>query len=109
MPILNSKPCPAPGCREVTSGGPCARHKPIYSSDPRASASARGYDRHHRRWRILVLHRHPLCVFCERSGRLVPATEADHIVPLTKGGDWSLSNGQGLCKSCHSRKTLSGM
>jgi len=48
-----------------------------------------------------VLARDPICRSCRRA----PSTEADHIVPLAQGGDWSLENGQGLCKTCHSRKT----
>ena len=54
----------------------------------------------YRRWRTMVLARHPLCT----CGAI--ATEADHIIPLSQGGGWSLENGSGLCKACHSRKTL---
>lgn len=39
------------------------------------------------------------------AGQVVPSTDADHIVRLEDGGGWSLSNGQGLCASCHGRKT----
>jgi 5-methylcytosine-specific restriction protein A len=53
------------------------------------------------------LKKHPLCVHCEREGRLTPATEVDHIKP--HGGDrklfWNTNNWQPLCKSCHSKKT----
>ena len=69
--------------------------------DLRPSAASRGYDANHRRWRSMVLSRDPICRLCERE----PSTEADHIVPLSHGGGWSLENGQGLCKTCHSRKT----
>lgn len=60
-----------------------------------------------------VLWRDPLCKECERQGLLTPATEADHIEP--HGGDFDrfmdidgvISAGcRGLCKACHSRKTL---
>ena len=57
--------------------------------------------------RAMVLARDPLCVECLKSGELEPSTEADHIRP--HNGDWDLftdmDNLQGLCKSCHSRKT----
>ncbi len=52
----------------------------------------------------MVLARYPACVEC---GQL--STEADHVVPLPQpnwwDGDWSLENGRGRCKPCHSRKT----
>jgi len=42
------------------------------------------------------LKKHPLCVHCEREGRLIPATEVDHIKP--HGGDrklfWNKNNWQ---------------
>lgn len=58
----------------------------------------------------MVLARDPLCVMCvsEAKGQLAgvePATEADHIVPLRRGGTNELSNLQGLCHRHHSRKT----
>ena len=45
------------------------------------------------------------CVTCglvDKSGRLL---EADHIVPLHKGGDDALGNMRTLCKSCHREAT----
>ena len=54
---------------------------------------------------MLVLARDPLCVDYKAQGKIVPATDADHIVALARGGDWSEDNGQGLCHSCHSLKT----
>ena len=42
------------------------------------------------------------CVQCGARGRL----EADHIVPLRKGGAaFDLDNLQSLCGGCHARKT----
>jgi len=53
----------------------------------------------------MVLNREPLCRECLKQGRLTPATEVDHIVPLASGGTNDLENLQPLCHSCHSRKT----
>ena len=45
---------------------------------------------------------HYRCVNCGGPGRL----EADHIVPMEKGGDfYDLANIQTLCRVCHIRKT----
>jgi 5-methylcytosine-specific restriction protein A len=62
------------------------------------------------RWQRLrkkVLLAHPLCVECERQGRITPATVADHIVPHKGNLElfWDEENLQTLCKQCHDRKT----
>jgi 5-methylcytosine-specific restriction protein A len=50
---------------------------------------------------------HPLCHHCQARGILKPAEHVDHIVPITKGGEWfDEDNLQGLCHPCHSVKTL---
>lgn len=59
----------------------------------------------HRQWRMLVLHRDPLCVICHVN----TSTVADHIVALTDGGGWALDNGQGMCQSCHGAKSNAEM
>lgn len=50
-----------------------------------------------------------LCVECKARGRIVAAEEVDHTIPHR--GDhklfWDTANHQGLCKTCHSRKTAS--
>lgn len=77
------------------------RAKPMRRDEkPRPSASAQGYGRTWQRLRLMVLREEPLCP-CGK-----PATEVDHILAKAKGGDDSRENLQGLCKSCHSRKTV---
>jgi 5-methylcytosine-specific restriction endonuclease McrA len=39
----------------------------------------------------------------------VPATEVDHIVPLSRGGTDALENLQSLCAQCHEAKTRRDM
>lgn len=68
----------------------------------RGTVASMGYDARHARWRKRVLARDRVCVRCKRA----LATEADHVVALEDGGGWSLSNGQGLCCSCHSKKSF---
>jgi 5-methylcytosine-specific restriction endonuclease McrA len=53
----------------------------------------------------MILARDPLCKIAVLCDGTAPSVEADHIVPLNAGGDWSLENGQGGCKACHSYKT----
>lgn len=48
---------------------------------------------------------HPLCIKCDEQGRVRPATELDHTVPLFKGGADDETNLQGLCATCHAEKT----
>jgi 5-methylcytosine-specific restriction protein A len=50
----------------------------------------------------VVLARDLICKACNQQA----ATEADHVVPIARGGDvWELSNLQGLCARCHAVKT----
>lgn len=85
--------------------------KPIPPSrrpDGRGSAASRGYGARHRKWRKLVLARHPVCRgWPIGSGCGDLATIADHIVSLRSGGNWSLENGNGMCARCHNKKTMS--
>jgi 5-methylcytosine-specific restriction endonuclease McrA len=75
------------------------------------SAQIRLYDR--RRWRdrlrTLVLARDPLCKIAALRDGTALSTEADHIIPLRRGGDNSMSNLQVACHACHSHKTASEM
>lgn len=109
MPMAPSRPCPVPGCPGLVSEERGCSIHPGATGDgePRPNSAKRGYGQRHRKWRRMVLARQPTCAdpFGRHGGRLVTATVADHIVPLRRGGDWRLENGQGLCVSCHNRKT----
>jgi 5-methylcytosine-specific restriction enzyme A len=48
----------------------------------------------------------PLCVTCERFGRVTIATIRDHIVPLAEGGTEDAWNTQALCWDCNERKRI---
>ena len=69
-----------------------------------ADAPARLYDsRKWRKARLVFLNVNPLCVYCERIGRISIATVVDHIKPH-KGDEelfWDQDNWQPLCKDCH--------
>jgi 5-methylcytosine-specific restriction protein A len=55
--------------------------------------------------RAELLARDPLCAECRKAGRVRPATQRDHIVPLEEGGADDVSNTQGLCDECHAAKS----
>lgn len=56
----------------------------------------------------MILAANPLCATCRANGYDVSATQVDHIVPLTDGGDNSMGNLQALCAMHHSQKTGRG-
>lgn len=99
MPAASLRPCTYPGCRALVRGASrCDAHPYVRAArepDPFLSTG---------RWRGLravYLKRHPLCV-CGK-----PATHVDHILSRKQAPDLALewSNLQGLCVSCHTRKT----
>lgn len=58
--------------------------------------------------RTRVLKRDPVCRCrgcprCTPDGCPVPSAEADHILPID---DHAMTNLQGLCKPCHTSKTI---
>ena len=65
--------------------------------------------RHLQRLRREMLTANPLCVQCQKQGRIKQAEELDHIIPLHKGGSNNRSNLMPLCKSCHAAKTAEDM
>lgn len=56
--------------------------------------------------RAALFQRNPLCVECERRGKVKLAQHRDHIVPLSEGGLDVEENTQGLCAECHEGKSL---
>lgn len=63
-------------------------------------------------WRYKIapqwLAEHPTCgdPFGVHGAVIVPATQVDHVTPISQGGDrTSGANLMSLCASCHSRKT----
>lgn len=107
--------CNGPGCQRRTVAGRryCPTCNAAFRQRERArkraadaarpSSDARGYDRRWRRIRLGVLAEHP---FCQTPGCPWPASEVDHIVPLSAGGTHDRDNLQALCKRCHSAKTM---
>lgn len=57
--------------------------------------------------RARVLDAEPLCRMCKEQGRIVAATDVDHI--NNDPTDNRMEALQPLCHECHSRKTQAGM
>ena len=53
------------------------------------------------------LQRNPLCEFCLEEGRIEPATEVDHKIPINQGGDPfpRLDDLTSLCAPHHNAKS----
>lgn len=107
MPRKPLRPCSYPGCPELVEGRYCEEHSKqsykdynTYRRDPR---SKKRYGSEWKRIRNIFIKEHPLCEECRRNGRVTPAEEVHHILPLGRGGTHDTNNLMALCKSCHSR------
>lgn len=70
----------------------------------KGTAAQRGYGYKWQVARAAWLEAHPLCVYCQREGRVTAATVVDHSTPHR--GDmkifWDRSQWVSLCTHCHS-------
>jgi len=108
MPSKPKRPCSVPGCPNLVAKGRCEKHR-ASDTGGRGTRKARGYGEDWLRFRKRYLTAHPLCEDCEKTGRVVPATDLHHVVALRNGGErLSESNVMGLCASCHSKRTVRG-
>ena len=81
-------------------------YRPENERQRRQRQGARYYDTARwKRLREMVLSRDPLCVECAKHGVVEASTHVDHITPLAQGGTNEMSNLQGLCETCHNKKT----
>jgi 5-methylcytosine-specific restriction protein A len=109
MPLSAPHPCPVPGCPGVTRERYCEAHAVARQAlrGERDSSAKRGYGYWWRRLREYILRRDPLCKNPYNiPGHVALSTDVDHVIPKPEGADHP-SNLQGLCHSCHARKTAS--
>lgn len=80
------------------------------STEYRSNSAKRGYDHIWRKFRKKYLQDNPLCMDCNRDGRVTAALEVHHIKKVAERPDLRLSvnNCMALCKACHSRRTAMG-
>lgn len=81
------------------------RHKKYEKQ--RGNSTQRGYDADWRRYRIMYLREHPLCVECLKEDKVTAATVVDHIIPHKGNKElfWDPKNHQSLCEHHHDLKT----
>jgi len=111
MAIRPLKPCNAPGCSALVRGARyCEKHQYLSAAwatsrrAERAGLSGRPW----RRLRDQILLRDSYlcqCDECRRLGRLLPANEVDHVIPLSQGGSDSPENLRAINRDCHRAKT----
>ena len=111
MPKKSKRPCRYRGCPRLTDlpSGFCAEHEKIHLRQYEKSRRVEHNQRYGSKWRRLrarFLNDHPLCEQCRLNGKYTAATEVHHIKPLADGGTNDEQNLMALCKSCHSRITL---
>lgn len=102
MPSAALTPCANPRCPKTSRARYCDTCKPSHG---RGTRQERGYGKEWQRLRKLVLSEQPICA---EANCFAAATEVDHINRFTRGGPghFDRDNLQGLCKPCHSRKTV---
>ena len=109
VPNRPKRPCSHPGCPRLTNGRFCDEHAKQeaqrYERYQRDPAVQKRYGRVWKRVRDRFIAAHPLCQRCQERGRITPAQEVHHIVPLSQGGTHDETNLMALCTSCHSEIT----
>lgn len=110
MPRSPKKPCSHQNCPRLTDGRFCKEHEVLerkrYSKYERSPDTNRKYGRAWKRIRDRYIAIHPICESCERDGRLAPAKEVHHKLPVSQGGQHNKENLMSLCRSCHNRFIL---
>ncbi len=112
MPYKPKRPCTYPGCSRLAESGLqyCTQHQQDvnrhYNRFQRDPATNKRYGRAWKRIRDRYIKAHSLCEQCRKDGRLTPAEEVHHILPLSQGGGNETGNLMALCKPCHARITV---
>ena len=107
MPRKPKHPCAYPGCPRLTDEQYCEEHRAEqrrkYDQYERAPDIHKKYGRSWKRIRDKYYQTHPYCEKCFAEGRMTPAEEVHHILPVSKGGRHTPDNLMSLCRSCHNK------
>ena len=109
VPYKPKRSCAYSGCDRLTNNGEqyCSEHKMLtdkqYNKYQRGPDHNKRYGRAWKRIRDRYIYLHPLCEECQKEGRINPAKEVHHILPIKKGGTHSRDNLMSLCQSCHNK------
>lgn len=111
MPKKPKRPCRYRDCPRLTESmsGYCEEHEKLRTRHYDKFFRQGHNEKYGSKWRKIrarFLGAHPLCEQCKLQGRYTIATEVHHIKPLADGGTNDENNLMALCKSCHSRITL---
>jgi 5-methylcytosine-specific restriction protein A len=102
--LIPLKPCTYPGCTKLVPRGRCESHKKqadkLYDKSRENDADRKFI--HSDRWRMIrriKLSNDPLCYYCEREGKVVPAVLVHHLDEneLNNEDDNLIS----CCRKCH--------
>jgi 5-methylcytosine-specific restriction protein A len=97
------KQCGRRGCITLVTGRPyCDTH--TTEQWQQQSSWGRGSTRQSRRERMTVLSRDLSC-YLKYQGCTGASEEADHVVPLWRGGSPGIENQRGACARCHGIKS----
>lgn len=108
MPTRALRPCAAPNCAALVTRGYCAAHghRTRTLERWRGSSTERGYDAAWRRFRAWFIQQpeNVMCADCKQEF----TQEVHHVKKLRDFPELRLNpaNCRGLCKACHSARTL---
>lgn len=106
-PTKTKKACRHVGCGEASYDSYCSKHSNEnfkYFGERKHAPSKIYTTERWARLRKMILAQQPICIV---SGCNSPASHVDHIIGINEGGpSFDINNLQGMCHSCHSRKTL---
>ena len=107
MPNKPKKPCSYRGCPELTHDKYCVKHRlkasREYDKFERSPDHNKVYGYRWRKIRGAYLQKNPLCEDCLLTGKLTPADEVHHRIPIAEGGSHAEDNLRSLCQSCHTK------
>jgi 5-methylcytosine-specific restriction protein A len=99
MPRKPKTLCGNPRCQLRVDGPYCPKHTKPRDRSARGTTAERGYAGDWPKARATCLRLSPQCLACGN-----PATEVDHIVPISRGGTHCQDNLQSMCTGCHATK-----